>query len=133
MRRALSYTVAALLVTAPAAGQPVVGGPGFERVQIGGDLNRYEARYGEPQDYSLCGAWPEDQSIRTVGYLSPAYARSSSRSSDGVPRSTPRTYLIESENGQCSLALAPVQEIANRVAIDPDESMTEDGDIRAER
>jgi hypothetical protein len=26
--------------------------------------------------------------------------------------------LIESENGQCSLALTPVQEIANRVAID---------------
>lgn len=108
--RGLSCTVIVLLVVAPAAGPSTVAAP--EPSQLSDGMNRYERRFGEPRDYSLDenrDTWPEEQSIRVVGILSPGF------------RSTARTYHIASKDGRYDLQLTPVQEIASRAARDAPE------------
>ena len=102
---------AVLFVTAATTGRSAVTGPN----QFEGS-NRYESesRYGKPHDYTLDenpDTWPEDQSIRTVGFLQPGGGTRSSQSNDG-------THYIKSENGEYGLALKPVWEIADLVARD---------------
>ena len=111
MDRPLSCTVIILFIVAPAAGPSTVAAQ--EPRQISESRNRYQALYGEPQDHSLdesVDTWPEDQSIRTVGILAPAFS--------GAPgsSSTPQTYRIESEDGRYGLLLTPLREVADRVA-----------------
>ena len=113
----LICTVGALLVTAHAAGQPVVGGPDFHRFRIGGDLNRYEAHYGEPETRTLDedpAMWPQRRSIRTVGPLGQAPRWDLRQGDDEEPRSLPHAYAL---HGRHSLALSPVQDIADLVAV----------------
>jgi len=110
--RVLICTVVALATTAAgAAGQPIVGGLGSLRVQIGESLSRYEALYGEPENFSLDenpGRWPVGQSIRTVGFLGPALLLEPRRSDDDRPRS--RVYALYQ---QYSIVLNPVPEIVD--------------------
>jgi hypothetical protein len=122
MDRALSCTVIVLFVVAPAAGPSTVAAQ--EIPQISESRNRYESesRYGKPQDFSLdenIDTWPEGQSIRVVGTLNPTEAaRQDLRLPlSGEPRSssTPRTYVIQSEDNWYSLRMTPVPEVAGRM------------------
>ena len=111
MDRALSCTVIVLFVVAPAAGPSTVAAQ--ESRQISESRNRYEALYGRPQDHALdesVDTWPEDQSIRTAGILSPAFSGASPSNSN------PRTYMIQSEDGRYSLLLTPLREVTDRIA-----------------
>ena len=100
-----SLAAAALFVTAPALGQPVGRQRDFNRVPIGGDLSRYEIRYGEPENRSLDDVfegpetWPQRQAIRTVGRV--------------VPVLRP-PYVLSGKAH--SLRPAPVEEIADAFA-----------------
>lgn len=108
MGRALSCIVPALLVAAPAAASQ-------SDLRIGGNVNRYESRYGAPENRSLDenpSAWPEGRAIRTVGYLSRQPQRQGRRVEDDRPRASPRIYSL---HRRYSLALNPVPEIADLV------------------
>ena len=118
MDRALSCTVIVLFAVAPAAGPSTVAAQ--EIPQISGSRNRYESesRYGKPQDFSLdenIYTWPEDQSIRVVGTLNPTLTGELPNSGGPRSSSTPRTYVIQSENNWHSLRMTPVPEVAGRM------------------
>jgi hypothetical protein len=114
--------VVALVLTVPAGGQPVTAGPGFTQVRIGGDLNRYEARYGEPENRSLdegSEGWPRGQSIRTVGQLeevpiSELQRRDPRRSEPQGTESPRHGYILSGKHR--SLVPTPVPEIADMFA-----------------
>ena len=110
VRRRLSCTAAAGFVAVLAAGQ--------SDLRIGMDYNRYESRYGKPEDRSLDenpATWPEGQAIRTLGDLvrQPQMQTPQRRSENEPPRASPRIYSL---HGQFSLALHPAPEITDQVA-----------------
>jgi hypothetical protein len=132
MTRRLAPVVAILATAlmradAPAAAPQVTPtGPtsAGDRVAIGSaDVNRYEARYGKPEFRTLeddSEAWPERQSIRTVGVLEPIPGRGQKGRAPNVPQkqgsggrydSPLARYRICGRELRKCVALVPVEEM----------------------
>jgi len=101
---------AALLIAAPAVGQPVVAPDCLAR--IGEDFSRYELQYGPPENRSLDDFvegpedWPRRQAIRTVGTVVPTL--------QPPHKDAQKNYVLSGK--AFSLQPIPVEEIADAYA-----------------